>query len=1023
MAVRREKVLLELEDQFSSRMVKPIAATKALDAALDSLSGSAVSSAREQDKVTKSTKAMGDEVDKTSKKTRDGAKDIDRYSGRLRLLTEAAVLLGPALVPIGAVAVPATVALAAGLGAAVASVGVAVLAFKGLGDGLEALNNYQLSPTRDNLMALRAEMDALGPAGATFIAFLDSLEPKLRVLQNTARAGILPGVADGLSQLLELMPQVRVIVFNLATEMGRLSAEAGSALSGAGFSAFFDYLETDAAPTLSAFAHTLGNVAMGFGSLIVAFAPLSRDFSAGMESMSASFARWAAGLKDTDGFRSFVAYVRESGPQVLDLLGSLATAFIAIARAAAPVGAAVLPALTALARVLATIAESPIGQPLFTAAAAMLVLSRSATLATGAMARFNVTTAVGAANMAKLSAGLNFATILAGIWAVDKAFDQVFGDRRVNENDLFKNLNNLGSSDAAAELDKIGVSIRDINSSLGRGTDKIFGFLPGDTTWGEARDNIEKVDEALAQLVESGNADQAAAAMDKILASAKEQGISVAETTKWFDRYNEALANSKSVDDAAAAQRRYAASVAVSGRVNRITAARIQGATDAMEEQRKTALETFDAVTQYAQALVDARAQAKRNEAGLDASTKAGRNNRDALSKLAAAWNNQGEAIRNNVDKWREARKNFIDTATAMGAPISQARALADRLMEIPRQRVIDIKLYGSSEAADEIARIRAQLASVPRSVRTDYYVNQVNSISKGRPSIDHTGQADGGTVPKTGLPYADRHHYLLADGEEVISNRRGQADRFRPLLKAINNAADGDTVGGGTVGGKDDHRTAMFGQIVTKKDARDAAAALKELTAAAKATSTSLDRQSSRLDTLTSKQSSLRGGIESGLRADIFATPAATNPWQSSAMASADPLAALKSNNSDIRDFLADVNTLRGRHVTGAALAEALTNPAYADMLANMPAADLRSYQALYNRRERLLDKAGVAGSAATGIDLAVQAQTKVVKELQLQNKAQTHAVNAQTKELAEIRAELKKLRGEATSGQRGKR
>src|SRR3712207_8389017 len=34
---------------------------------------------------------------------------------------------------------------------------------------------------------------------------------------------------------------------------------------------------------------------------------------------------------------------------------------------------------------------------------------------------------------------------------------------------------------------------------------------------------------------------------------------------------------------------------------------------------------------------------------------------------------------------------------------------------------------------------------------------------------------------------YADRHPYLLADGEEVISNRHGQADRWRPLLKAIN--------------------------------------------------------------------------------------------------------------------------------------------------------------------------------------------------------------------------------------------
>lgn len=46
---------------------------------------------------------------------------------------------------------------------------------------------------------------------------------------------------------------------------------------------------------------------------------------------------------------------------------------------------------------------------------------------------------------------------------------------------------------------------------------------------------------------------------------------------------------------------------------------------------------------------------------------------------------------------------------------------------------------------------------------------------------------ADGGTVPKSGLPYADRWPYLLADGEEVITNRRGQADFFRRELRAIN--------------------------------------------------------------------------------------------------------------------------------------------------------------------------------------------------------------------------------------------
>lgn len=798
MATRRERVILELQDDFTTGMAKAAAATALLDKNLHSLSGSAVGMNRDLDATRKSVKGVGDEVDKTSTSTREAAKDIDRYSGRLRLITEAAVTLGPALIPIGAVAVPATIALAAGLGAAAGALGVTLLAVNGLGDGLKALNAYQLEPTQANLEKMRIEMDKLGPAGAEFVQFLDSMEPEFRALQETARAGFLPGVEDGIRELMTMLPQVREIVASLSGAMGDLAADAGKALAGDEWRPFFNYLATDAAPTLVAFSHSIGNVAQGLGSLMVAFAPLSRDFASGMESMTESFADWAAGLSETDGFRSFVAYVRQSGPQVLDLLGSIATMFIDIATAAAPVGSAVLPVLTTMARVLSMIAESPIGPPLFTGAVAMLALSRATTVANAAMLKFSASSAAGAANLAKLGAGLNLAAILAGLWAVDAAMDKVFGDRSVDSNNLLTNLTNLDTSAAASELDKIGESIRNINSSIAEGTDKVFGFLPGDTTWSEARDNIEKVDGALASLVQSGNADQAAAAMAEIVKQAHEQGISTEEATKWFKQYNEALANTQAADDATTAQKRYADALNASARVNQITRSQIEGLNAAMEEQRSKALGAFDAVTRYAEALAEAQKRAKQTEAGINAATAEGRKNRDILSQLAAAWNNQGDAVRNNMGKWQAARTEFIRVATEMGVTRQRAIELADSILEIPKQRQIDIKLYGSEEAANKIEALRKAVTSIPREWSTTYYVNQINRINKGPVTGPGSTSADGSTVPKTGLPYADRHPYLLADGEEVISNRYGQADRWRPLLKAINanRLADGGTAG-----------------------------------------------------------------------------------------------------------------------------------------------------------------------------------------------------------------------------------
>jgi hypothetical protein len=96
--------------------------------------------------------------------------------------------------------------------------------------------------------------------------------------------------------------------------------------------------------------------------------------------------------------------------------------------------------------------------------------------------------------------------------------------------------------------------------------------------------------------------------------------------------------------------------------------------------------------------------------------------------------------------------------------------------------------------AMSNIAALEARL----RAIKDETVFVNVRQIGK-TPGGDFgpTGSADGSTVPKTGRGYADRHLYLLADGEEVISNRRGQADRFRPLLKRINRMAAGGTAGG----------------------------------------------------------------------------------------------------------------------------------------------------------------------------------------------------------------------------------
>ncbi len=100
---------------------------------------------------------------------------------------------------------------------------------------------------------------------------------------------------------------------------------------------------------------------------------------------------------------------------------------------------------------------------------------------------------------------------------------------------------------------------------------------------------------------------------------------------------------------------------------------------------------------------------------------------------------------------------------------------------------------------------------------------------------------AAGGTIPGQRAPYGDKVLSWLAPGEEVISNRHGQADKHRPLLKAINSGqyqghADGGTVFNVATSGLDtsaakfrDLRVSMnkFTQRVVSKLTKKAQAAL----------------------------------------------------------------------------------------------------------------------------------------------------------------------------------------------------
>ncbi|HEY1179557.1 MAG TPA: hypothetical protein VGF17_25665, partial [Phytomonospora sp.] len=305
---------------------------------------------------------------------------LDQADSRMANLVQTGLALAPALVPIGGLAIPAVAGLTTQLGAAGLAAGVTVLAFKGVGGALEALNKYQLEPTAANFQAMQLKMQQLGPDGREFVRTLQGMRPQLQELQDAARAGLFPGATDGLEELLKLLPQAERLIGHVSTTVGDLFAEAGDNLNDPRWVKFFNYLDREASPTLEAMGKSFGNVVEGFANMIMAFDPLSDDFTHGMLNMSRAFKDWTQGLEGSEGFERFLSYLEDTGPEALDTLGALGNALVAFVEAAAPVGKVSLPILKGLADGFTAIADSPIGPLLVSTAAAVGILGRSLAL-------------------------------------------------------------------------------------------------------------------------------------------------------------------------------------------------------------------------------------------------------------------------------------------------------------------------------------------------------------------------------------------------------------------------------------------------------------------------------------------------------------------------------------------------------------------------------------------------------------------------------------------------------------------
>lgn len=1004
--------------------------------------------------------------------------EIDTTNDRTAWLAQSILALGPTLAPLGAAAVPLFAGLAAQVGVTAGAVGVLALVFNGLGDGLKALNDYQLEPTEEHLTKLQQTMSKIGPEGEDFVRFLDSLGPALRQIQFDARGEALPGFQEGIESAIGILPEARSLVLDFADALGQLASEAGEGIASERMEDFFGFLERQGKPLLLDLGYIIGNLMDTLGNLFVGFEPLIEDFSSGFLAKTREWAEATDSLDTNTGFQSFLVYVQESIPKVNNLLGSLVDTLVAITQAAAPVGDLMLTILPPILDIVTQLADTPLGSMFLLAAAAMSVYGRAVALAsitTGGLAKavreLNGATEFQLRDVRLLPTAYRQVTLAQKELAVAQAeqnkarityIGQLQAQNRLQSQGYvmsagatarlqdslgrleLANHGVMGATERAnaaekerrallrgttVEAGKAGAAVAGlalITSGMAEDTGlantaslALMGTMVGPygAAFGAAIGftlDLAHATDGAEESIRNINAAMAASdstALSQSLETARKQleGLREGEDKQSLLSPVQAFMNVDSVmgqidgttdklsatvaegeerlAQMALAEQRVAAGATAAinpldymakasqrnAEASQQEAAALQEAVDAMRAKRQETLRALNAELNYEAALDDASKAIKDNGKDFRKTTEEGRANRAALYGIADAWNQQSDAAKNAKGSLRASRAAFIETARAMGASREEARRLANQLYEIPTKRQIDV--YVDTHGADaELRALQGRMDQL-HGKTLDVYTN-VHPVGGQVPAPS----ADGGAVPKSGQPYADRYLYMLADGEQIISNRYGQADRFRADQAAgrIPGYADGGTAGSRRAPSQaGNHGSRPFDAVGDSVIVMGAN--LKELNRLLAETTKSLDKEKAARDAVASQIADVKGGVASGLRSNIFDTQQqSTSPWAMSHRNPTDATSILNADTARAEEFTQIIQSLAAKGLKGAALAELINGPNGPDIeraraYNALSAADLAAYSAAYDRREHALGVAAdAAGQATFGAEYA---------------------------------------------------
>lgn len=297
----------------------------------------------------------------------------------------------------------------------------------------------------------------------------------------------------------------------------------------------------------------------------------------------------------------------------------------------------------------------------------------------------------------------------------------------------------IGSGNVSRELESIGKGVPtkaldDFTGQLGSVTsgyakwdesshELMTGFgLFGDTVRDKATKNIQEVDEALASLVESGNADQAAAAYAEMSAAAADAGISQRDLNNQFEQYDQALRNAD-LKAPGAFLRELATAAGIAVEPTEDAAGAIDGAGNAAGRARRP-------IAEMSAAMRESRKSARETAGEFVGLGDKLDNAKVSLKGWLRDLEKQADALRDFRQNAEKAAKKGLDEGLI--ASLEKAGpAGALRMRQLANATDAEIKRANKAwqSGQQEINRYVDAVGGVPRRVGTDLVVNPGNSI------------------------------------------------------------------------------------------------------------------------------------------------------------------------------------------------------------------------------------------------------------------------------------------------------